>query len=82
MSLESYWKLVSADAGERTRAAHDLVASLREEGAGSKPGAWDAQLPLNVDYAVKRLVRGLSSSTEAARQVGLGLAKCGGVRWY
>ena len=70
MSLESYWKLVSADAGERTRAAHDLVASLQKEGATSGPGSWDEQLPPNVDYAVKRLVRGLSSSTEAARQVG------------
>lgn len=61
MSLECYWKLVSADAEERTLAAHDLVASLREDAA--------KELPANLDYAVKRLVRGLSSSTEAARQV-------------
>lgn len=84
MSLECYWKLVSADAEERTRAAHDLVASLREgaakrdgnghEGPDQQQEQQQEPLPANLDYAVKRLVRGLSSSTEAARQVSLSAA--------
>jgi hypothetical protein len=68
MSLECYWKLVSADAEERTQAAHDLVAGLRADAPPQETQQED-KLPANVDYAVKRLVRGLSSSTEAARQV-------------
>ncbi len=72
MSLECYWKLVSADAEERTRAAHDLVAGLRDDAAAPTTTQQQQQLlPANVDYAIKRLVRGLSSSTEAARQVRL-----------
>jgi len=73
MSLECYWKLVSADAEERTRAAHDLVAGLRDDAAVPTTTQQQQQqlLPANVDYAIKRLVRGLSSSTEAARQVRL-----------
>ncbi len=78
MSLECYWKLVSTAPEERTRAALELIASLtsgdssanHHKAASTSP---PAALSPDVDYAIKRLVRGLSSSTDAARQ---GFAAC------
>jgi hypothetical protein len=70
--LEHYWKLVSTDTEERRAAAYALVASLKEAQGQEGP------LVSDVDYAIKRLVRGLSSSTEAARQVVDSLHSCHG----
>ena len=82
MSLECYWKLVSTDPGERIQAAHELIEALIASSSGTittnmaTESCGDHQpsgLSADVEYAIKRLVRGLSSSTEAARQ---GFAAC------
>ena len=85
MSLECYWKLVSTDPGERIQAAHELIEAMvassssssttttATENGGDHPHSSSSGLSADVEYAIKRLVRGLSSSTEAARQ---GFAAC------
>jgi len=82
MSLECYWKLVSTDPGERIQAAHELIEALIASSGGTNTTSIATEnggdhppsgLSADVDYAIKRLVRGLSSSTEAARQ---GFAAC------
>ena len=66
--LEVFWDLVSSEPAKRREAEYTLISSLRTAQAShKKPG-----LAPDVDYAIKRLVKGLSSSTEAARQVGGG----------
>lgn len=63
--LEHFWKLVSSEAEERRQAELNLLKAVLD--SQSKHEGDD--LSPDTDYALKRLVRGLSSSTEAARQV-------------
>jgi hypothetical protein len=65
--LECFWQLVSSDPGVR-RAAE---VALLEEMSLAQEKEEDGTLSHDVEYAIMRLVRGLSSSTEAARQVGV-----------
>ena len=56
--LNSFWDLASDETGKRVAAAQAIVAHV----GGAATGNDDA------DYALKRLVRGLGSSRESARQ--------------
>jgi len=61
--LEYFWDLAAEDNDRRLRAAQNVVKYVLD-----KPKDHD-----DVQYALKRLIRGLSSSREAARQ---GFATC------
>ncbi len=56
--LDQFWKLASLDQASRVQAARQLIESL------SSPQKDDTQLT----YVLNRLVKGLSSSRDAARQ--------------
>ena len=67
--LATFWDLAAVDEGKRLTAAATLVTLLTEEQA--KEG--DATPCGDLTYAVRRLVRGLASSRDGARQ-GFGAA--------
>lgn len=56
--LKLFWNLAESDVAERTQAAAKILAHLEQQ---AKPDA-------DVQYTLKRLVRGLASSRDAARQ--------------
>ena len=60
--LPLFWDLASIDKHKRLTAATSLVVVLTEADAG-EPASSDL-----MSYAVRRLVRGLSSSRDGARQ--------------
>lgn len=76
-TLPLYWDLASFDPQKRTTAAQTLISTLanfqaefEENGvsADSTEDTLDATCAPDVSYALKRLIRGLPSSREAARQ--------------
>jgi DNA polymerase phi len=76
-TLPLYWDLASFDPQKRTTAAQTLISTLAnfqadfEENGGkaeSTEDTLDANCAPDVSYALKRLIRGLPSSREAARQ--------------
>ncbi|GMF11449.1 unnamed protein product [Phytophthora lilii] len=56
--LKLFWTLAESERGARTQAAAQLLAHLRRS----------AEAEAEVQYTLKRLVRGLASSRDAARQ--------------
>lgn len=64
---------MSTDSDKRIQAGYELVESLSKSFRPKEGNRRPSPLPSEVEYAIKRLVRGLSSSTEAARQ---GFASC------
>ena len=65
--LNLFWDLASDEATKRITSAENIIRHLREadsEGTEYSP---------DVDYSLKRLIKGLSSSRESAR---LGFAAC------
>jgi DNA polymerase phi len=79
-TLPLYWDLASLDPQTRTTAARTLISTLATfqtafEESGGKTDATEndedsleATCAPDVSYALKRLIRGLPSSREAARQ--------------
>jgi hypothetical protein len=78
-TLQLYWDLASYDASVRQSAAHSLIrtladfqktheASLSEQGVADTEETLDALCASDVSYAVRRLLRGLPSSRQGARQ--------------
>lgn len=78
-TLQLYWDLASFDPSVRQRAAHSLIKTLAEfqkthEEALEQIDVADTEEKLDalcasdVSYAVRRLIRGLSSSRQGARQ--------------
>jgi DNA polymerase phi len=79
-TLPLYWDLASLDPQTRTTAARTLIstlasfqASFEENGAKTdvtetEEDTLDVACAPDVSYALKRLIRGLPSSREAARQ--------------
>lgn len=65
--LKLFWTLAESDRAARTQAAARILAHLRAETAGSSNGKADGE-GSKVQYTLKRLVRGLASSRDAARQ--------------
>jgi DNA polymerase phi len=82
-TLTFYWSLASVDASVRITAAHDLIKTLvklqedhDETLSQENKIMWEGEMPQNlekrcppdVSYAIKRLIRGLPSSRDGARQ--------------
>jgi DNA polymerase phi len=64
--LDTFWQLADADLETRVRAAQALLLALKTAQAQS---AQPEQIPCEeLQYSLKRLVRGLASSREGARQ--------------
>lgn len=61
--LKLFWTLAESDRAARTQAAARILAFLRAESQGKADGEGS-----KVQYTLKRLVRGLASSRDAARQ--------------
>ena len=59
--LETFWALADISPAKRVQAAKELIISLR----GVEDQSADSQ---EMNYCLKRLVRGLASSREGARQ--------------
>jgi DNA polymerase phi len=66
--LNFFWDLASEDSDKRVKAGEGIVAHLTAAKSSGKATVND-----DIEYALKRLIRGLSSSREAARQ---GFAGC------
>ncbi|KAG0749780.1 hypothetical protein G6F57_001649 [Rhizopus arrhizus] len=78
-TLQLYWDLASFDPSVRQRAAHSLIKTLAEFqktheetleqiDVADTEEKLDALCASDVSYAVRRLIRGLSSSRQGARQ--------------
>jgi len=59
--LETFWALADISSAKRIQAAKELIISLRAVGEQSLESQ-------EMSYCLKRLVRGLASSREGARQ--------------
>jgi DNA polymerase phi len=66
--LNCFWDLASNEAGSRITAAEGIISHLQFASGGTED-----QIAKDTAYALKRLVKGLSSSRESAR---LGFASC------
>ncbi|XP_065060180.1 uncharacterized protein LOC135687527 [Rhopilema esculentum] len=71
--LSIFWDLVSNDEGKRTHRAADLVSILKNKIQETDPENDEMQIPEELDYSVKRLVKGIGSARKGARQ-GFGTA--------
>ncbi|KAI8850537.1 DNA polymerase phi-domain-containing protein [Chytridium lagenaria] len=71
-SLDLYWDLASLDASQRLKAAQSLSGAFQKavEGGLHEDQAMDSQEPLKdeISYGLRRLLRGLPSSRDGARQ--------------
>ncbi len=67
--MQLYWDLASLEPMERQTAAKQLIEALKAHIPEEKEGATvESLLTDESAYALKRLVRGLPSSRDAARQ--------------